>query len=280
MTRPPSDRITPWFAHPRSWIYNQFTMAFWPKAKQLKYLISASFLSLVIGVLALFFELRSGITNLTADVAAESNVLDVRTSVPELAVLFRGQDIQQENLNLKILTVRLANDGEVNILENDFDSRIPWGLQIDRGRLVAVRATGSNSQYLLESLHPKLTDSSHVVFDKLIFDKGKYIALELLVLHNKSIEPQVHVVGKIAGMDEIQAPPRQLDENRRTAGLPGHAPPKRPSGKCRPALRSHRPRLLHGFYLQPARSWREIRRSSTRARMCSQIVRESQLCGG
>jgi len=165
--------------------------------------VSASFLGLVIGVVALFFELRSGITNLTVDVVAESNVLDVRASLPELAVLFRGQDIQQENLNLKILAVRLANDGEVNILENHFDSRIPWGLQIERGRLVAVRIMGSNSRYLLDSLHPRLADSSHVILDKVIFDKGKYISLELLVLHNKNIEPQVRAVGKIAGMDEI-----------------------------------------------------------------------------
>jgi hypothetical protein len=48
-----------------------------------------------------------------------------------------------------------------------------------------------------------LADSNRVIFDKVIFDKGKYITLELLVLHNKSIEPQVRVVGKIAGMDEI-----------------------------------------------------------------------------
>ncbi|MGO9242577.1 MAG: hypothetical protein ACLQBJ_17375 [Bryobacteraceae bacterium] len=176
-------------------------MSPWPRF--IKYFASASFLSLVIGAIALLFELRSGKTNLTVDVAAESNVLDVRTSLPELAVLFRGQDIQQENLNLKILTVRIANDGEVNILEGYFDSRIPWGLQIDRGRLVTARITGSNSRYLLDNLRPRLADDSHVSFEKFIFDKGKYFTLELLVLHNKNIEPQVRVTGKIAGLDEV-----------------------------------------------------------------------------
>jgi hypothetical protein len=183
-------------------VYTCGDVAFWPKAKNL--LSLSALLTLIFGLLGIYYTLRGRRTNLVVDVAAESNVLDVRTSVRDLAVLFQGRDIQQDNANLKILQVRLSNEGEENILENYFDSRIPWGLQIEGGRVIEARITGSNSPYLSENLHPKLVDSNRVILDKVIFDKGKYVGLELLVLHNKNTEPQVTAVGKIAGMDEIR----------------------------------------------------------------------------
>lgn len=121
----------------------------------------------------------------------------------QLAVLFQGQDIQQENANLKILVVRIVNEGEVNILENYFDSRLPWGLDIQGGRVIEVRITGSNSRYLVDNLHPTITDENRITLDKVIFDRGKYVNLELLVLHNKNAEPRVAVFGKIPGMDDV-----------------------------------------------------------------------------
>jgi len=186
------------------------------KLKQLKYLVSASFLSLILGLFALYYELRANKINLVADVVAESNVLDVRTAVKDLSVLFQGKDIQQDNSNLKIIAVRLVNEGETNILENYFDSRIPWGLQIENGRLIEARVTGSNSRYLTENIHLVVTNTNEVLFDKVIFDKGKYVALDLLVLHNKTKEPQVKVVGKIAGMDEVPVRLSLKDQNQQT----------------------------------------------------------------
>jgi len=175
-------------------------MSIWPKAK---FILSASFLSLVIGLVALYYTVRRTRTNLVVDVTSESNVMDVRTPLKDLSILFQGQDIQKQNSNLRILGVRFVNDGDTNILENFFDSRIPWGLGIDGGRLIEARVTGSNSQYLSDNLHPKVTGGDEVDFDKVIFDRGKYVALELLVLHDKNVEPQVRPVGKIAGMDAI-----------------------------------------------------------------------------
>lgn len=172
----------------------------WPKAK---FLLSASFLSLLIGLVALYYTVRRTRTNLIVDVTSESNVMDVRTPRKDLSILFQGQDIQKENSNLRILGIRLVNEGDTNILENHFDSRIPWGLRIGGGRLIEARVTGSNSEYLSSNLHPRVTGGDEVDFDKLIFDKGKYVSLELLVLHEKNVEPQVTTVGKIAGMDTI-----------------------------------------------------------------------------
>src|SRR6266568_4549627 len=172
----------------------------WSKAK---FILSASSLSLVIGLIALYYTVRRTRTNLVVDVTSELNVMDVRTPLKDLSILFQGQDIQKQNANLRILGVRLVNEGDTNILENFFDSRIPWGLMIDGGRLIEARITGSNSQYLSDNLHPKITGIDEVDFEKVIFHRGKYGALELLVLHDKNVEPQVRPLAKIAGRDAV-----------------------------------------------------------------------------
>ena len=101
--------------------------------KFFKYFVSAGFISLVLGVFGLYYTVRgSWGTHLSLDIAAESNVyLTLSTLVPDLAILFQGRDIEEEKSNLKVLAVRVVNDGEANIRENDFDSRLPFGLEVD-----------------------------------------------------------------------------------------------------------------------------------------------------
>jgi hypothetical protein len=187
--------------------------------QKIKFLISASFWGIVIGLIALYYTVRGTRTNLVVDVVSESNVMDVRTPLKDLSILFQGQDIQKENANLRILGVRLVNEGEANILENYFDSKIPWGLRIEGGQLIEARVTGSNSGYLGENLRPRVAEKNEVSFDKVIFDRGKYVTLELLVLHDKNLEPKVKAIGKIAGMDEI--PVRNSFRDRDQEGLAG-----------------------------------------------------------
>src|ERR1035441_1726190 len=171
--------------------------------KRFRYFISASFLSLVLGLLGIYYTLRSTRTHLTMDVAGESNVLDVRHPIPDLSIMFQGKDIEGERSNLRVLTIRIVNDGEVNIHENDYDSRRPFGVQIEGGRVVRAQVTASNSPYLAENLRPHVEAPDRILFDKIIIDKGKSVAIDALVLHQKNSAPHVRPLGKIAGVDEI-----------------------------------------------------------------------------
>jgi hypothetical protein len=72
-------------------------MLVWPKVK---FILSASFLSLLIGLVALYYTVRRTRTNLVVDVTSESNVMDVRTPIKDLSILSQGQDIQKQNSNL------------------------------------------------------------------------------------------------------------------------------------------------------------------------------------
>jgi hypothetical protein len=133
-----------------------------------------------------------------------------------LAILFQGLDIEEEKSNLKILTVRVINDGEANIHENDYDSRTPFGLQIDGGRVVRAQVVGANSSYLSDNLHPHVEGPNQILMDKIIFDKGKFVSLEILVLHPKSTNPKLKPMGKIAGLDEISVTNSFQDRDQRS----------------------------------------------------------------
>jgi hypothetical protein len=168
-----------------------------------RYFVSASFISIALGFLGLYYTLRGTRTHLSMDIAAESNVLDVRHPISDLAIYFQGTDIDEEKANLKILTIRVINDGEASIREGDFDSRIPFGLEIAGGHIIRAQVTGSNSRYLTDNIHLRVGYQDRIVLDKVIFDKGDFITIEVLVLHPKNSLPSLRPLGKIAGLSEM-----------------------------------------------------------------------------
>jgi hypothetical protein len=181
-----------------------------------KYFVSASFIGIAIGLVSLYYEWRGNVTHMSIDIAAESNVLDVRHPMADLSILFQGRDIEAEKSNLKVLTVRIVNDGSANILENDFDSRTPFGLWVEGGRVIRAQVVGGNSPYLSENIHPLVEGTDRIALDKVIFDKGKFVSLEVLVLHPKGSEPNLRPLGKIAGLEQISITRSFEDHNQRS----------------------------------------------------------------
>ncbi len=137
------------------------------------------------------------------DVISETNVLDINAPVQGLEVIFRGQDISEKELNLRLLLLRVENKGNVHLLQKDFDQDIDWGIKVSGGDIIRTRIAGTSSPYLERNLNPKIVDGNRIVFDKIIFDKGMYFLTEILILHNKNEEPLLSTTGKISGISEI-----------------------------------------------------------------------------
>ena len=170
---------------------------------------SGTFAALTFAVsvsLALFF----GLSNLgepdpkmTYEILREIDVLDVRTPVEELQITFQNQDIQGENLNLRIYAMRVVNNGEVDILQTQYDQDEIWGLQVNDGRVIEARLIESSSGYLSTKANPQVIREDTVEFDKAIVEKGQFFAFNMLVVHSKDVTPGIVPLGKIAGIDEI-----------------------------------------------------------------------------
>ena len=170
---------------------------------------SGTFAALTFAVsvsLALFFglaNLSEPSPKLTYEILRETDVLDVRTPVEDLQITFQNEDIQGENLNLRIYAMRVVNNGEVDILQTQFDQDEIWGLQVIGGRVIEARLTDAGSGYLSTKANPHVILENIVEFDKAIVEKGKFFAFNMLVVHAKDVTPTIIPLGKIAGIDGI-----------------------------------------------------------------------------
>jgi hypothetical protein len=169
---------------------------------------------MIFGIVGLYSFIHEKKSDITFEIVGESNLLDVRKPLSDLMISFEGQDIQKNNLNLRILTLRIENTGEVDILQNFYDNTKPWGCTIQDGKVVEIRTIGSNSDYLKNSLQPTVAQGNNIKFNKVIFERGKYVILEILVLHGKERLPELLPYGKIVGIDNI-TPKKSWLENEK-----------------------------------------------------------------
>ncbi len=163
------------------------------------------FLTILFGLSGIYYYYRDKKPEITLEILNDSNVLDVHESLKDLTVLFQGQNIQKNNLNLKMLHVRIINSGETTILQDDFDSNMEWGLNINEGKIIEARFLDdeSNSTYIKENLKPVLIRSNFLKFQKVILEKKKYFSFNLLILHEKNIKVTPFLSGKIAGIENF-----------------------------------------------------------------------------
>lgn len=121
-----------------------------------------------------------------------------------MKVMFQGEDIKEKNLNLKLYTIQLTNDGSESIKQGDYDRELVWGLKINRARVVEARLSATTSEYLRQTLRLQQIGEDTISITKIILDPGQHAGITLLLLHNKDVEPSFTVLGKIAGIENIQ----------------------------------------------------------------------------
>lgn len=161
-------------------------------------------LSLFLGVIGIYITLEEKRTELTLDIAGETNVLDVRAPMRSLSITYQGVNIAEKNLGLRILTIRLENTGEHDITQSLYDTDDVFGFIVTPGRVVETpRIVSSNSEYVARKLGPKIRGNDTIALSKVIFDRGAYAVLEVRVLHARGTNPTVVPIGKVAGVKQI-----------------------------------------------------------------------------
>ena len=163
-----------------------------------------------LGLLLAYWALQEPQPQVHFETISETNVLDLHRPLQDLSIVFRGQNVQEQNLNLRIVTVNVANSGEVDILPSHYDQQDNWGMQFENGEVLEARLVDTSSEYLGSKVIPRLLGSDAVAFPKIIFEKGSYFTVEVLLLHPKDESPSISSVGKIAGIDEITVLARPL----------------------------------------------------------------------
>ena len=58
-----------------------------------------------------YFAIQQPKAGVTFETISEANVFEVHRTLDDLDIIFRGQNIQEKNLNLKIFTISVFNSG-------------------------------------------------------------------------------------------------------------------------------------------------------------------------
>ena len=170
----------------------------------------ASFVATIVALLIAFLDFQEQRPEVTIETISDTNVLDLRRSLQDLSIEFRGQDVQKQNLNLRIVTINVVNSGEIDILQSHFDQDVDWGIVFKNGEVIEARLVDASSEYLRSRVVPQQLGVNTVAFPKVIFERDSVFAIEVLLLHPKDDVPIISPVGKIAGIDKMTVLARPL----------------------------------------------------------------------
>jgi len=157
----------------------------------------------IITIYAFFFQQKK--TELTYEIIANTNVLDIRAEVSKLDVLYDGTSLKHRNENLRIISVRVINSGTENILNSFYDDNAPLGLELSGGKIIEnPEILEASNEYIKSNLRISLDSLVKVTFSKVILESKEYFVIKLLVLHPSNVSPAIKAVGKVAGIRTIR----------------------------------------------------------------------------
>ncbi len=181
-------------------------MPSWKKIKEGQNKVAWSFIGVILAIiffvatlyLAVFYEKKASIQ---FDIISQANVLEVKEQIGKLSIFFAGENISQKKLNLQIITLKVTNTGQVDILQGQYENTLPWGFKVLNAKLIEVTLLDSNDKDIKEYFHTSIHYPDSVYFDKVIFEKKKYFIIKVLLLHDIKKIPLISPFGKIASCD-------------------------------------------------------------------------------
>jgi len=168
--------------------------------------LTSLMITIVLAVAGILFTilLAEKHSQLYYDIQASTSVLDIKEELPKLEVLFDGIDIRQQNLSLRVISVKIGNDGSKAILKGDYDSEDPVGLMVSPGRIIKTDLIDASNDYLRKNMSFRNYGENIVLFNDVILNAHQYYIIKLLVLHQVDQMPSVKPVGYMAGMETIK----------------------------------------------------------------------------
>lgn len=143
--------------------------------------------------------------DLNITITSNVRVLDINANVQELDIFYKNDNIIKQGKNLSILTLKVENSSNLDILSNFYDNKNPLGIELINATIVEKpEIIEASNEYLLNKTEIFQHDSlNSFTFSEMIIDKHQYFTLKLLLLHKSDIKPIIQPIGKIAGVEQI-----------------------------------------------------------------------------
>jgi hypothetical protein len=128
-----------------------------------------------------------------------TNVFEIKDDNKDLKIFFKEKDILKENLNLKVVTLKIINDGNSDVSPNNFDTiNEPFGLSITNGAIINAEIYKPSIESLINIQNKFKSDSSNFIFKSFIFPIQQSFFVRMTILHSNKKEPSIEVKGRIA----------------------------------------------------------------------------------
>lgn len=169
---------------------------------------SWSFLGFFIGIIGIGYaiyvdQFKESKPELVFDILSNTQVLSVKENLNKLDIIYDDQNLKQKRENLILLTVRVSNEGNEDIRENDFYSKAPFGIKITNGE-IAEQPTiiDASSDFLKKNLEIKNDSLNQVKINKVPFNKNQYFTIKILTICKEDKYPSIIPFGNISGINE------------------------------------------------------------------------------
>lgn len=161
---------------------------------------------LIFGLLSVYTDfLRSNSPNIEFDVLSNTTVVDLKENIGKIDILYDSTSILSEKKNLSLITFKITNTGNADILENFYYKKFPLGFKLVRGELLEIPTIiQTNNDFLSKSIILNKVSSHEVRFNNFIFEKGDFFTIKMLVLHDIKSTPEIISEGKVIGVKNIK----------------------------------------------------------------------------
>ena len=171
-------------------------------------------LAAIFGAVSFYTEfVRDRRPQLRFEVISDASVLDVREQLGSLEIIYDGRDIKKAKQSLRVVVVRITNEGADDVLIGHYDQRSPLGFRVSGGNLLRAEILSASNQYLRQTLRIDTTVADTALFTPVIIESNEWFTVKSLILHSEGSPPAFQAVGKIAGVREI----RMVDSTQATA---------------------------------------------------------------
>jgi len=173
---------------------------------------------LIFGFLSVYTDFyRSTSPQIQFDILSNTTVVDLKENINKIDILYDSTSILSKRETLSLITLKITNNGNSNVLKNYYDNQFPLGFVVDNG-IILEKPTliQSSNDYLKESIGQVLKNENKVKFTDFIFEKDDFFVLKILVLHNMDEHPEIIPEGKIAGVSKISIVKSYLNKETRT----------------------------------------------------------------
>lgn len=179
----------------------------------------------IIGVLASLYGgykiINPSRHHLSCNIISNIKAFEINQEINRLSIYVDSINLSKSAQAIRIYTVQISNDGNDNLLPESYVSK-DFKLFVENGFLLEPpKIVNSSNSYIQGEITARLSlkDSTTIILPPVALDIDDYYTLQLSVLYPEEISPLIHVIGKIAGQQDIPVNIYNVKSNKKEVDI-------------------------------------------------------------